>query len=230
MYLTWCNMGRPRNGLIAYEKNRSRARFKQALKHCKRMEHQIIADKLADKCLKHDDNGFWKDISRVNKTNVSLSTKIENVTGERNIAELWRKHYSDIFNAVRNSASDYTDLHCDNDFEFTESDISGAISDLRRGKSPGNDGMSAEHLMHASHTLFPMLTKLFTSCVTHGYLPEKLLDVVVVPIVKNRCGNVSDKSNYRPIALSNVLSKLFEKLLLKKIDGSLSTSDNQFRF
>ena len=42
----------------------------------------------------------------------------------------------------------------------------------------------------------------------HGFLPSYLTDSVIIPIVKDKCKNISDAGNYRPIALSSVLSKV----------------------
>ena len=52
----------------------------------------------------------------------------------------------------------------------------------------------------------------------------------MVPLVKNKNASIMDKSNYRPIALSTVLSKLFEITILHKIKEYISTTDNQFGF
>ena len=55
-------------------------------------------------------------------------------------------------------------------------------------------------------------------------------ETTIVPIVKNKSGNLSDSSNYRPIALATIISKMFESVLLLKCAEYLSTSDNQFGF
>ena len=48
--------------------------------------------------------------------------------------------------------------------------------------------------------------------------------------VNNKSGNLSDSSNYRPIALATIVSKMFESVLLFKCAEYLSTSDNPFDF
>ena len=62
------------------------------------------------------------------------------------------------------------------------------------------------------------------------YLPPAMIETTFVPIVKNKSGNSSDSSNYRPIALATIISKMFESVLLLKCAEYLSTSDNQFGF
>ena len=42
--------------------------------------------------------------------------------------------------------------------------------------------------------------------------------------------NASSKANYRPIALTSVLSKVFETALLSKLESVFETSDYQFGF
>ena len=44
--------------------------------------------------------------------------------------------------------------------------------------------------------------------VTHGYFPKSLMETTIVPIDKNKCGNLSDSNNYRPIAIATITSKV----------------------
>ena len=57
-----------------------------------------------------------------------------------------------------------------------------------------------------------------------------MIKTTIVPIVKNKCGNISESNNYRPIALATIISKLFESVLLLKCKDYLSTCSNQFGF
>ena len=52
--------------------------------------------------------------------------------------------------------------------------------------------------------------------LSHGYLPPAMIETTIVPIVKNKCGNITDSNNYRPIALATIVSKLFESVILMK--------------
>ena len=64
----------------------------------------------------------------------------------------------------------------------------------------------------------------------HSYLPPAMLDSVIMPLVKNKCGDQSDKNNYIPIAVSCILSKVFENINLHRIEDYLENTDNQFGF
>ena len=56
------------------------------------------------------------------------------------------------------------------------------------------------------------------------------MKTAIVPILKNRQGDTSDKNNYRPIAIVMALSKIFELCIMRKVETQLITSDNQFGF
>ena len=71
---------------------------------------------------------------------------------------------------------------------------------------------------------------LFNCFITHGYLPEDFMKTAIVPIIKNKTGDSSDKGNYRPIALVTACSKIFEICLLKMLEIYLNTHDHQFGF
>ena len=53
---------------------------------------------------------------------------------------------------------------------------------------------------------------------------------MIIPLIKNKSGDATDKHNYLPIAISATMSKVLERLMLHKIDSYLYTTDNQFGF
>ena len=56
------------------------------------------------------------------------------------------------------------------------------------------------------------------------------MKTAIVPIIKNKSRNSSDKVNYRPIALVTAYSKIFESCLLIMLEKYLHTHDKQFGF
>ena len=44
----------------------------------------------------------------------------------------------------------------------------------------------------------------------HGHMSHAMMQTKIIPLVKNKCGKLSDKNNYRPVAIANSLSKVFE--------------------
>ena len=104
------------------------------------------------------------------------------------------------------------------------------MSKLECGKSAGPDEISAECFKFSNTKMHVLLSLLFSMCLSHGYLPSTLIKTTIVPIVKNKSGNLSDSNNYRPIAIATITSKLLESVLLLKCSDYLTTCDNQFGF
>lgn len=118
----------------------------------------------------------------------------------------------------------------DTPIAITNKDVVTVIKNMTRGKSPGHDGLSIEHLLHAGPHLPRVLTMLYNFCIRHSYLPEELLRTIVVPIIKNKTGDAADKTNYRPISLATIVAKVLDGLLERQLSKHLNLNDAQFGF
>jgi hypothetical protein len=72
-------------------------------------------------------------------------------------------------------------------------------------------------------------TCLYYLTLLHEYLPNSFMDASIVPLVKNKPGDLTDVNNYRAIAISNACSKLLEVLLLEQLHDIIS-DDHQLGF
>ena len=104
------------------------------------------------------------------------------------------------------------------------------LQGLTNDKATCMDGLSGEILKFADSILALLLSIYCTCMLKHFYLPVSMLDSVVMPLVKNKNGDLSDENNYKPMALSSTISKVFENVVLHKLDEYLWTTDNQFGF
>ena len=95
------------------------------------------------------------------------------------------------------------------------------MQNLETEKSAGLDGLNGECLKYADVILSVLLSFCFTCMFKHSYLPSAMLDSVIIPLVKNKCGDLSDNSNYRPIAISCIVSIIFENFILQRIEEYL---------
>ena len=101
---------------------------------------------------------------------------------------------------------------------------------LADNKACGMDKITAEHLKRASSTLYPLLSICFTGFLVHGILPDSILSVLLVPVIKDKAGKINSSENYWPIALASILSKVLERTILGRLEQFILTSDNQFGF
>mgnify|MGYP000025958227 CR=1 FL=1 len=113
---------------------------------------------------------------------------------------------------------------------MTIDEIEGAIKELDYNKSCGMDGIYAEHLKYCSNRILPLLAMCVSSLFVHGFLPDAMISVVLVPVIKDKCGKINSKDNYRPIALASIVSKIVEIILLDRLHDLINTKCNQFGF
>ena len=174
---------------------------------------------------------FWKEIRKLTNRDkyTVLPDTVGGKSGEADICHMWKEHFCKLLNS-----SQLVDK-CDRVYDvsntcdiFTHTEMLTAISYLKTGKAVGNDCLSAESFKYADTSICVFLCMLFNSILYHSYLPSKLMDTVIVPIVKDKKGDLGSKNNFRPIALTTLMSKLFEILILNRYGNLLHSTDNQF--
>ena len=87
-----------------------------------------------------------------------------------------------------------------------------------------------ESIKFAHHRIHVLLSLCLSLCLTHGYMLLDMIKTTIVLVIKNKCDNLVDSNNYRPIAIATIVSKLYEFTILYKCENFLKTCDNQFRF
>lgn len=107
------------------------------------------------------------------------------------------------------------------------------ITQLKQKKAPGFDLITAEILKQLPKKGIVLVTIIFNSVLRLQYFPL-LWKVSVLNMIPKPGKPASEVSSYRPISLLPVLSKLFEKLLLKRLHPILADQnvipDHQFGF
>jgi hypothetical protein len=85
--------------------------------------------------------------------------------------------------------------------------IDSCIRKLKVGKAAGPDELSAEHLLNAHPSIVSHLCVLFRDMAMHCTVPDNFGAGIIVPLLKDKLGNVNDTGNYRGITLIPVISK-----------------------
>ena len=203
-----------------------------------------VSNKLAESLLNNSTKDFWSEIKKLGGKKLSLTNRIDSSVGQEAVAETFRNKYEMLYNSVSYDTNSMESLknridtltssiccsHNTHKHDINVSDIEQALLSLKRNKSDGYLGHNTNHIIHGSHKLFVYISLLFTSMIRHGYCPEDFLLCTVVPIPKCASKSINDSSNYRAIAISSVLGKLFDVIILKAYSDVFHTSDNQFGF
>ena len=71
---------------------------------------------------------------------------------------------------------------------------------------------------------------MIKSFLVHGHVSEVLLLATLVPIVKDKLGDLCSSTNYRSIAISSLILKLMDWLIIINYGNLFSSNDFQFGF
>ena len=94
---------------------------------------------------------------------------------------------------------------------FTPLKVAAAIKKLKPNQSSGPDGLVPLLFKNLSQSLAGPLSLLFSAFMSVGRIPGEWKKAIITPVYKN--GDSSDVSNYRPIALTNVICKIMERVI-----------------
>ena len=234
-YLIWRDQGKPRQGILFENMKKSKAYFKYVFRKCKASSNKKDADSLANKLLVRNDKEFWKEIKKLNQSNMCVADTVNGVRGKHNIAHMWKDHYKSLLNSSKDfnkkeyvlQALKYKDMTFD---RFSIQDVIQAVKCLKNGKASGLDDMYGEHFKYCDDKVAALLSIVFNAMIIHNYLPENMLDTIIVPVLKDKQGDITDHDNYRPLALTCIVSKILEFLILNRYRDLFKTTANQFGF
>ena len=108
------------------------------------------------------------------------------------------------------------------DIVFSPSDIINAIDDISPNTAPGPDGFPAIFLRNCKEELATPLYHIWRQSLdeTSDPCPTRVKHSLICPIHKG--DSTALPKNYRPVALTSHLVKLFEKIVRKHIVGHLN--------
>jgi hypothetical protein len=108
--------------------------------------------------------------------------------------------------------------------------VDKAVRNLELGKACGPDNLSAEHLIYAHPLLIIHMRLLFNMIFANAVVPGKFGEGFMIPLVKDKSGNLNNVTNYRGITLVPVISKVLEGVISAVCLSCFDTDDHQFGF
>ena len=187
----------------------------------------------------------------IRKNNFNTTSIVDGQVGNANISNHFHHKFSSLFNNVKTSKKSLDvlygciDAKCNDTCIYNNHgvennmhhchvidmyDVKNAVKKLKSDKIDVDGNFMSNNLIHGTDMLFKYLSHLFTCMITHGFAPTSFLQSTMIPIPKGARADLTDSDMYRSIAISSLLSKILDNIIIDEQCASLSTSNYQFGF
>jgi len=100
-------------------------------------------------------------------------------------------------------------------FQVEEEEVRKVLCSVKANKAQGPDNVSPRLLKHMASDLAPICTTLFNLSLEKMKVPKLWKKSTIVPVPKK--ARPKTDNDYRPVALTSVIMKCFEKLVLTRL-------------
>ena len=233
----WKSADRPLNTELHKIMKRTRNIYHYQYKKCKKAEKEIKKNKLLKACVDKEGDLF-KELKNMRKAPPVTAFSIDGVS--KDIPD----HFGGIYSNLYNSADDANELvsvlhqvdatvnnaSLDTVDRITPEVLKEAASKLRPGKSDPVYNFSSDCFKNATESLYNLLATVLRACTVHSHVSKVLLLSTLVPLVKDKLGNISSSKNYRSVAISSILLKLIDWVIILLEGPALGLDELQFAY
>ena len=215
-----------RSKMRAHKKFKLDSNFANELKRDSTRSYfkDICNRKMRDNLYNSDDPAlitkkFWSHVKSNSKSHrmpecMSLDGVFRNLPSDK--ADLFNSYFFDQFSAASNYG---TRIDWSNDakfdIDFDEVKVKDLLAAINSNKACGPDGIHGKILKHCAASLSHPLSMLFRLSYNSGCLPNDWKVAHVVPVHKKGCKD--NVENYRPISLTSLVMKTFERILKQEL-------------
>ena len=193
-----------------------------------------------------DPKGFWRTIKSILQfKSKTTSQRNSSTTDSKAKANNFCKYFSSAAAAIKSHAIKLKNfvwsqpknasLRTTNTFRFSYVSMTFVMKELKkikRNKSTGPDELPPSFLRDCASVIARPLHHLINLSISTGVIPREWKVAKVTPIFKS--GKIDVPSNYRPISVLPVLSKILEKAvhhqLIEYLENNLLLMNTQFGY
>ena len=232
----WKSAGKPLNNTLHQIMKRTRNRYHYAIRKCKKASENLKKDKLLNSCLNGKDNIF-DELHRMRRVKNSLPTTIDgNKKPTERFAEVYGKLYSSA-NDRENTEQMLVEIEKSIDAKsvvdvelVTPEIIEKVALEIKSNKKDPVFTFNSSCVKHAPTSFYQHISNIIKVFLIHGHVSNMLLVATIVPLIKDKLGNIESSDNYRSIALSSVILKIFDWVIMVLFGDRLKLDDLQFSY
>jgi hypothetical protein len=189
--------------------------------------HQSKKKKVRQSIVAGNTSSLWRAVKIANDVNISslpgvmfrANEEIKSDKLAETFASYFDKKVKDIVDSVSIDESVFNGnkrINAENNFFMNKNDVYECLKSLKCKNSEGFDRIPQRILLDGAEILIDPLTSIFEKIYQQKTIPDQWLVAKTLPVFKNK-GDKKDIESYRPIANLCSVSKVFEKLILKRI-------------
>ena len=243
----WLESGKPNVGVEYDNMKQCRASYHYLLRSLKTKIGVHVKQSVSKNMLQSNNRNYWKNAEIIQKKNFNTVPVIDGTQGDAAIADLFKDKYSILYNSVPSSSEAMDYLHerirhavetqCDANAEssmqthsVSTADVIKTVKRLKTDKYNDDGIIMSNNFQHGTSLLYTRIAQLFSAMLYYGYAPQLFLRSTMIPIPKGGKVCSTNADLYRRIAISSILSKILDYVIIDQQSDSLCTSDYQFGF
>lgn len=227
--LPWLNhklkkMQRRKQRLYRQAKKTSNwSNYRHYQKECKRAyrraEWSYINETIEKGLSENNSKPFWRYMKSKKEDNMGISPLLSMgklVSDSARKAEILVDQFSSVFTQGNDNSKPKVSKYLENPIDKLTITVEGTrklLDNIVTSKATGPDNIPNRVLKECSSELAPGICELFQRSIDTGCIPDDWTNANVAPLFKK--GDRHQASNYRPVSLTSVLSKLLEHIVCK---------------
>ena len=220
-HAVWESSRRPMNTALHNIMKRTRNWYHYQIRKIKRTEKDILSNKLL-LAAAEDRIDFFQQIRNMRNCDEEVAGDIDGVTDDipDHFAAIYRELFSSVIDEaeikiIKKEMEDRISTCNKQDVEkINSSCVERAVKKLKSSKNDPTYLISSDCLTNAPEDLFIHLSKIIRCFICHGHVSKFLLISSLIPLVTDKFGDITVSRNYRSIAISSLICKLIDIIII----------------
>ena len=202
----WISAGRPINTALHKVMKRTRNIYHYQIRKSRKITECVRRNALLDACI-NNNGDIFKEIRKLRKTPAAMSSVIDGKSTniEGHFAEVYGKLYNTCNDAenlsrIYRRLNDNINVGSLNEVDkITPQLVQQAVMKLKNDKTDPVFHFTSNCLKNSPKVLFDHLAELFQMLLIHAHISPAILISTVIPLIKDKLGDITSSSNYRSI-------------------------------